>query len=346
MSEGYEFVPLPREVARRERPEAAWHQRCEGTLSGTLRVTFRAEQPVHVGSGQKRLREGKVVRAGARIQGQPGVPGSSLKGVLRSRYEAITRSCVQAPPARKPHKVRSTTHPDIKHAELTAQARGEAAFGACDDRLRCPACALFGRMSLRSRISVHDLACAADATFQIAPIDPQFGPNLHHVGKYTIADARPPGQNGLFQVHRLYGRKFATGTGPAGDRPQRALPDHERRSAGRTREHAQQPQQWIEVIPAGTAITGELRLHNVLPAELGGLLATLGRTPASALKLGAGKGCGFGRLRLAAIHYALRDHAGRSIEADEPRWRHSFVDSSDYWGPGETELARIHQGGC
>lgn len=345
MSEGYEFVPLPREVARDERPEAAWHQRREGTLSGALRVTLRAEQPVHVGSGQKRLHEGKVVRAGARIQGRPGIPGSSLKGVLRSRYEAITKSCVQAPPARQ-HKVRSRTHEGITRAELTAQAQGEAAFGACTDRLRCPACALFGRMSLRSRVTVHDLACMTDATFQIAPIDPPFGPNLHHVGEYTIADARHPGQARQFQVHRLYGRKFAIGTGPAGDRPQRALPDHERRSTGRTRDHAQQPQQWIEVIPAGTTITGELRLYNVLPAELGGLLAALGRAPESALKIGAGKGRGFGRLRLAAIHYALRDHAGRSIEADEPQWRHCFVHSSDYWAPGEIELVRIHQGGC
>ncbi len=345
MSEGYEFVPLPPEVARDERPDAAWHQRRAGTLSGTLRVTLRAEQPIHVGSGQKRLHDGKVVRAGARILGHPGIPGSSLKGVLRSRYEAITRSCVQAPPTRQ-HKVRSTTHPDIERAELTGPAQREAAFGACDDRLRCPACALFGRMSLRSRVTVRDLACMADATFQIAPIDPQFGPNLHHAGEYTIEAAKHPGQDRQFRVHRLYGRKFAVGAGPARDRPQRALPDQERRPTGRTREHAQQPQQWIEVIPAGTTITGELRLHNVLPAELGGLLAALGHAPASALKLGAGKGCGFGRLRLAAIHYALRDHAGRSVNADEPQWRHSFVNSSDYWADGETELVGIHQGGC
>jgi RAMP superfamily len=351
MSAGYDFVPLPPDVARRKRSEAQWDRRAEGTLSGLLRVTFRAEQAVHVGSGHKRLHENKVLRAGVRIQGQPGIPGASLKGALRSRFEAITRSCLQhKPSSNKPATIRSRT--GVRKAQLARSAVDRPFFqGMCREDSLCPACALFGRMSLRSRVTARDLSCAPGVTFQVAPIHEQFGPNLHHVGQAVRrsgaeprgtrpAENRPrPAEtssgaysdrgagNEYFEVHSLHGRKFALGMGPINDK---------------------QPQ-WLEVIPAGSLITGAIALWNVLPGELGGLLAALGRTPASTLKLGAGKGRGFGRLVLTDLAGTLHDHTGALVPLDrqaESDWRAKFVQPPDYWPDGEAALVRIHQGDC
>ena len=327
MSAGYEFVPLPDRVQRQERPQAIWHRRYPGALSGVLRVRLRAEQDVHVGSGIKRLQDGKVVRKvvrmAVRIQDRPGIPGSSLKGVLRGRYEAITRSCVpQKPPLGQMVSIRSST--GIRQARLRLEDRSERYLKTeCDDRQRCPACALFGRMSLRSRVAVQDLFCAGGEEFAIALLHAQFSPNLHHVGKPVRARDRS-GQE-YFEVGSLHGRKFAVGVGPIADKAEK---------------------QWIEVIPAGSVVEGTIRLFNVLPAELGGLLAALGKIPASALKIGGGKGRGFGRMRLDGIAYDLRDDAGKSAAADEAGWRAAFAGSDDRWQDGEQRLCEIHEGDC
>lgn len=320
MSAGYDFVPLPPRVTRCRREHAVWHRRWPETLSGTIRLELEAEQPVHIGSDTRYMRGQDVVRASQRIQGRPGVPGSSMKGALRSRYEAVTQSCVMVPPKER-QRVNSST--SIENAELTQQALNEPAFqGQCSKKRLCPACALFGRMSLRSRITVSDFVSPAGTEIEIAEIHPQFGPNLHHVGDCRIV--RNQGGPDRFVVHRLHGRKLAVGMGPvAGDAKQK-----------------------LEVIPKGTRLTGTLRLFNVTAEELGGLLVAIGRTPPSRLKVGAGKGRRFGRLRLTGLTYGLQDHERRPFVATEEDWREAFVQGDDRWDTGEEALVRIHQQGC
>ncbi|SFF50455.1 hypothetical protein SAMN02745121_09219, partial [Nannocystis exedens] len=46
---GYAFIPLPERVDRQPRPAYAAHdRRHQGTHAGTLRLTWLAEQPIHV----------------------------------------------------------------------------------------------------------------------------------------------------------------------------------------------------------------------------------------------------------------------------------------------------------
>jgi CRISPR/Cas system CSM-associated protein Csm3 (group 7 of RAMP superfamily) len=343
MSEGYDFVPFADRVNREDRP--AWNQRRKNAFFGSLRLVFSAEQSVHVGSGRKRLDAGKVVRTGVRIQGLPGIPGSSMKGVLRSRYEAVTRSCVQQRPKRE-DKVRSQSHPLIERAVLLDQALDEAVLqGACRQGALCPACGLFGRMSLRSRITIRDLSCSGDVGFATAPIPPSFSPNLHHVGEARPAPGSRSGQE-QFEVRCLHGRKFAGRMEPTGKQRSSAPAS---RAPQPQRGHDEPPLQYIEVIPAGSHLAGDLVLFNVLPEELGGLLVALGRRPTSTLKIGGGKGSGFGRIRLIDIRYELRDHAGRPFPVDplvEENWQADFTKSHDRWPTGEAKLVQFHQENC
>lgn len=316
---GYGFVPLPPSVRRIERKEARWDRGVPSTLAGRIDIKLVAEQHVHIGSGGKRGEQDVVVLAGACVRGGPGIPGSSLKGVLRARYEAITHSCAgPAPKARHDgtYKIRSST--GIQTARLDATALSAAVLETrCTERRACPACALFGRMSLRSRITVTDLACAGGVEIEVAPIPERFGPNLHHVGSATIEREH---DRELFEVHDLHGRKFGLGRGPATENRLR-----------------------VEAIPAGTVLTGQIRLFNVTPAELGGLLAALGCLPASTLKLGGGKAHGFGRMHCKA-HCTLARRGDPVL--DPPAWRQQFVDSPDRWPAGEDQLVALHHGAC
>jgi CRISPR/Cas system CSM-associated protein Csm3 (group 7 of RAMP superfamily) len=326
MNAGYEFVPLPKRVHRIYRPEAVHDRRAPGTLVAILSLRFVTEQPIHVGAGFKKHVDGKVVRQATLVRGRPGLPGASMKGVLRARYEGITRSCVVFP-LQGFHSIRSSSRPDIKQARLGAEARSADVFRQEDDagRRLCPACALFGRMSQRSRVTLTDFATREELPVDLAQIPEQFSPNLHHVGRARPVLDGAPGQV-VFEVDPLHGRKFAVGQGPVVDKPRL---------------------QYVEVIPAGSTLHGTLRAHNALPSELGGLLVALGFHPRSALKIGGGKAHGFGRIRLQALEEArVCDSSGRPVPLDGPGLVDAFERSEDHHADGQRRLVQIHQGDC
>jgi hypothetical protein len=309
---GYDFVPLSPDVRRAERGEARWDRRVPGTLAGYITATLTVEQPLHVGAGSKVVRAPHVVLRGARIRGRPGVPGSSLKGVLRARYEAITRSCTTLWPDTRIVKIRSSTT-DIRRARLTPSAKAPIFDDLCKEHSACPACALFGRMSLRSRVTVTDFEGTSDTQFALATLPDRFGPNLHHVGPRRID---PTGK--VFEVHGLFGRKFHGGRGPAME----------------TRHH-------VEVISVGSVLTGQIRVFNASPAELGGLMTALGYDPSSGLTLGGGKAHGFGRVTC-RVRCTMVPCGSAALEPE--RWRQAFVESPDRWAGGESQLIRLHRG--
>jgi len=321
---GYKFVPFPDSVARRRRDEACHDRVIDGTISGALRCVWTTEQPVHVGSGFKGLVGGVVVREAARVRNRPGIPGSSLRGALRSRFEAITRSCAPKPP-REQRGLRSTSFPAWT-AEVAHSAIKLPVFTDCRDDVLCPACALFGKMSLRSRVAVEDLGVANDTTnFSIDRMPSQFSPNLHHVGVPT-----PDHGKRVVHVDRLHGRKFAVHPAPLIERPEL---------------------QAVEAIPTKTGLVGEIRVVNLRPHELGGLLVALGQTAPGtfdAVKLGGGKCHGFGRMRLQSLAFAARRGPPHPLASD-PRvdeWLAAFRADADRFEAGERRLLEIHRGDC
>ncbi len=330
MSAGYLFVPLPERVNRSERPAAVFDRQIPGTFSGSVDVRFISEQPIHVGSGFKVLQNGKAVRSAVRIRGGPGLPGSSVKGMIRSRYEAMTYSCVAKPKGYEKEKLAVKSSTGITHAKLKPGLLEHLVFEQCEagGSHRCPACALFGCMSHRSHVSVFDFSADEEVPFATLRMPEQFSPNLHHIGQ-----CRPIPENSfklgateIFEVTSLFGRKFALGQGPLADNP------------------VYQP---VEAIPQGTVLRGQIRFINILAAELGGLLTALGKEPPSKLKIGGGKAHGFGRLRLLTAGFYLHGRPEPVEAARVGQWREAFVnDLENRFVLGEQELIRIHQENC
>lgn len=320
MTTGYEFVPFPPQVRRVDRSATCTlDRRIDGCWFGKISVNYRAEQPIHVGSGAKVLRDGKVYRAATRAGGRPVIPGSSFKGALRSRYEAITLSCALWRPRSHDGRLVSRSRPDVREAEIRPAVLQAPVFRACQAPGLCPACALFGVMGQRGRVTVVDVVPVAPVDLALGELPPQFGPRLHHLGPAEVVE-----RNGVkkFVVTALHGRKFGLGRGPV--EPGAKM-------------------QGVEVLPVNTELRAELRLFNVTSAELGGLLCALGLAPASPMKVGAGKGLEHGRLRPLAAEYSLTDARLETRPHDVEAWQKAFEESEDRFAEGQARLVAIHK---
>jgi len=100
----YDFVPLPQKCPDGT-PPAGHHRYHTGRLSGTLTAQMIARSPVHVASGLLKPvpdRDYPMVKEHFRTGDTPTIPGTSLKGCIRSIVEAISCSTVQVTRMRSP----------------------------------------------------------------------------------------------------------------------------------------------------------------------------------------------------------------------------------------------------
>jgi hypothetical protein len=161
----YDFVPLPDGVPVKEKP--AGHDRFKrGLLSGAITGELIALTPVHVASGNIEMTghdRVPLVKAHFRTNGQIAIPGSSLKGTVRSILEAITYSCVRV------------------QSRITREGlrRGFEPCEVRDERSKlCPACRIFGAMGYQGQVNVADAILASGdfrATFSPSLFQPRAG---------------------------------------------------------------------------------------------------------------------------------------------------------------------------
>jgi hypothetical protein len=85
----YRWVPVSQEKVAREKP--AYRHRWEG-LAGRLHCTLEALTPLLIGSSKG---DGRFIRSGR--TNQPFIPGTSLKGLIRSLFELIGNACIPFP---------------------------------------------------------------------------------------------------------------------------------------------------------------------------------------------------------------------------------------------------------
>ena len=141
----YAFVPISAGDASRERP--AGHDRYGGNLvTGTMEGVILARSPVHVASGQIELtgKQPPLVKAHFRCNGRPTIPGSSLKGAVRSIVEAISAppSCLRVTRARTAEQPTNVqVCPDKEHL--------------------CVACRMFGAMGYLGQVRFRDAVLEA-----------------------------------------------------------------------------------------------------------------------------------------------------------------------------------------
>lgn len=188
----YDFVPFP-PAEEVERTAPAGHDGYTG-LRGRLECTLEALGPLMVLDAERRPGP-DAARAGAFMRDAGGryvIPGTSLKGVVRSVFEVLVPSCVS---------VRSGAT-----RRLVPQA-----FEACERVARlCPACRVFGAMERGRNARVHrglvhiGQAVAAE-TARVLPavqLVPLQSPRPSHEAFYSPG-GRPAGRKFYFHQATL-----------------------------------------------------------------------------------------------------------------------------------------------
>lgn len=311
----YDFVSLPKKPTIVKAPG---HDLYPAELySGVLTLIYRIVTPLHVGSGSFESSQAcglggkdQPVRGIVRRAGRSILPGSSWKGPVRARYEAITQSRLalakdfhkQYPekvpePLRihesRPHEVR------IEDPRLrTLRARQKERHEEAREFLKSlsPAESLFGAMGYRGRVHPGDGFIEAPPPGAPLTIAPMESPAAHRLAK--------PGQavNGRgisIEIHQVEGRKFYYD----GDVV------HARNTTSHGEAHAF-TSELVDYVPAGSVITVEVHLEAVDLAELGALLISAGYGPeVGILRFGGFKPAGLGKVELREIRTELRPGA-------------------------------------
>jgi hypothetical protein len=155
----------------RERP--AGHDRyLDGHFSGVIETTLVVATPLHIGSGGLRMTgnpQVPLVRSFTRVRGQPAIPASTLKGLVRSTVEAISRSCVRITRARW-HQL------------------PEGAAPCRDKRKLCVACRMFGALGYQGLVRFSDAVLGEGQKLAIARMPSLFSPRSRTRVYYGAGD--------------------------------------------------------------------------------------------------------------------------------------------------------------
>lgn len=269
------IVPRPKDARPLER--ARTHlQYTKNLLTGHLRGELVALQPLHIGSGilvppdklGLNAPDVPLVKGWTRREGQIIIPGSSLKGAVRSLVEMFTASCVC-----------KTREWSIKRDRRHQECRYNSKRGRGD---LCPACKIFGAMGYQGQVRFVDapaLEETAKTTLHCLP--PQYQPR---------ADKKYPRRR--YYPHEL-----------VDPREDRSWP--------------------LEVVEPGARFTFEVHFTNLKESELGLLLIALGQGEfALCPKIGAGKSCGLGAVRIEKLAAKTLDVSKAYAAWDTaPAWR-------------------------
>lgn len=119
------------------------HDRFSNEYTGSFYCALAARTPIHVGSGIYDLEGENIVRG--LVTGSVIVPGTSLKGAIRSIAEAISDSCVRI------------TRRDIANNLAVKDARPCDELKAGNNKHKlCVCCSIFGALGYQGRVSFSD----------------------------------------------------------------------------------------------------------------------------------------------------------------------------------------------
>ncbi len=154
----YKFVSVTRGDIPREKP-AGHHLYDANRVSGSITSLITALTPVHVASGQIELtgrQDPPLLKAHVKSGGCPIIPGSSLKGSIRSIVESISRSCIRITRAR--------------HEQQPVNVR------ACQAKENlCVACRMFGALGYQGQVRFSDAVQRENRT-ETVQVPPFYAP--------------------------------------------------------------------------------------------------------------------------------------------------------------------------
>ncbi|MDQ3012021.1 MAG: RAMP superfamily CRISPR-associated protein [Acidobacteriota bacterium] len=192
-------VVLPKHGARRNlKAEDRPHDRfkrdtdTDKYYTGKLDCYLRALTPIHVGSGIYELVKDDPVRGLITADGKVIVPGTSLKGAVRSIAEAISDSCLRI--ARD--EIKRNLSNDVRPCDEVKSSHRQSGQEKNRDPKLCPCCSIFGALGYQGRVSFTDARL----------IDGKGSTAIHH-----IQSPYPPRESARFYKdfqRRFNGRKF------------------------------------------------------------------------------------------------------------------------------------------
>ena len=112
----YTFVPFGDAVPRQ--PFDDYYSDSEGLLSGYLDVDIIVKKPIIIPDASE-AEDTKVPGHRKypffRVDGKPAIPGSEIRGMIRSSYEAATDSCLPFLSSNKSFSLRTPTYGSFKN---------------------------------------------------------------------------------------------------------------------------------------------------------------------------------------------------------------------------------------
>lgn len=179
----YQLVSLPKSPPQREKPighSQLNNDRYHGFLSLRLQIqtsSFIASGVVAMGSDlSKQTRNIPLIKLAVARNNELVIPGSSLKGTIRSTYEAITRSCVCKTKAKKELP---KSYQECKKSQNL-----------------CPACQVFGAMGWQGLLFFQDAILESQGETKVTPA---FMPSLYSPSQKRAA---------YYKNGKVAGRKF------------------------------------------------------------------------------------------------------------------------------------------
>jgi len=298
-SKPYCFVSLPKQPPDRHKPIG--HQRLRddrfhGSLSLQLTVqtsSFVASGVVAMGSDlSSQIQNVPLIKLAVQRGNQLVIPGSSLKGVIRSTYEAITRSCLCKTDVNKKNIPQSYQ-----------ECKRQTSKGKNKLLKICPACQVFGAMEWQGLVSFED---ALVEETQSSQIDVGFMPSL-----YGPRQKAPIYYKNNNKNNNIVGRKFYYHAKEAVEKQQfQGTPIHK--------------------IAEQLNLTTQIRFRNLSQAQLGTLFIVLGQHEnyPFALKFGGGKPVGMGTMSTQVLslnkinnlrdrYYSYDDHSSENLTGND-----------------------------
>jgi len=258
--------------------------------------------------------------------GVPLLPGSSLKGVIRSVAEAISGSCLTLPQPRR-GSVDYRGRPPVSY-------RIPRGFEHCRgaDRL-CPACREFGSLSGDSpflgKISISDAQATSDVDVEWLTIEALMEPKPRHKVWYEDPQRRGVMRGRKFYYHRPLGPRTTT----------------EKSKYNKT----------IEAVKPGTVFEFGVDYTNLTDDELALLVFALVLESEMCHKVGMGKPVGLGSVKIEIVHWEQIDRQvryeqlgggvkvveGDTLTTEIGYWQARYHEQYAKWQDSLADLRRI-----
>ena len=287
----YNFVPLGPPA---ERKEVKLHHKFHG-LSGE--ITCRLETLTHFFTAGEQARGGRKEHQELsllRDADRPVIPGSSLKGAIRSLAEAISGSCLALPFSRS----RGTHNDQLEYYDYKKHSKDRyplpKGFSPCGmdenadpkNQTACPACRMFGylhkKILFMGNVSFGSAQLKSDENIETLTLEPFGSPAPRHRPFYGTkeSDFRDP-RGRKFYYHRVQG--------------------------ARTMKDKTDFNKTVEAITPGAVFEFTVNYENLSKPELALLIYVLVLEEPMRHKIGMGKGVGLGSVKISITGWKQRN---------------------------------------